>query len=103
MSEEIARDKKSPLYMSAATMNGDKPLLRRGGPKGLLLSTWMNRSLRLEYNGARGEARETTATLLDVFPAGNTREHRRRQDLAKLGEARAGRAHRGLSNRGSLR
>jgi hypothetical protein len=52
------------------TTNGDKPLTRRGGPKGLLPSTWLNRSLRIEYVGAAGELRESTVTLLDLYPAG---------------------------------
>ena len=57
-------------YMTAPTMNGDKPLPRRDGPKGLLPSTWISRTLRIEYVGAMGEARETSGVLLDVFPFG---------------------------------
>jgi hypothetical protein len=57
-------------YMTAPNMNGDKRLPRRDGPKGLLPSTWLNRSLRVEYAGSTGEMRETTATLLDVYPFG---------------------------------
>jgi hypothetical protein len=56
--------------MTAPTTNGDKPLARRGGPKGLLPSTWINRTLRVEYVSAWGEGRETTAVLLDYYPAG---------------------------------
>jgi hypothetical protein len=52
------------------TTNGDKSLPRRSGPKGLMPSTWLNRTLRLEYVGAAGEYRESTATLLDLYPAG---------------------------------
>ena len=64
MSEEMG------VYMTAPTMNGDKALPRRGGPKGLLPMTWISRTLRVEYVGAMGEARETSATLLDVYPFG---------------------------------
>ncbi len=42
---------------------------KRSGPKGLLPSTWLSRALRLEYVVC-GELRETTGTLLDVYPAG---------------------------------
>jgi len=58
------------VYMTAPTMNGDKPLPRRDGPKGLLPSTWISRTLKIEYTGSMGETRETTATLLDTFPFG---------------------------------
>jgi hypothetical protein len=43
--------------------------VKRSGPKGLLPSTWLSRALRLEYVVC-GELRETTGTLLDVYPAG---------------------------------
>jgi hypothetical protein len=33
-------------------------------------STWLERTLRIEYTGAMGETRETTATLLDLCPVG---------------------------------
>ena len=64
MTEETA------VYMAAPKTNGDSPLPRRGGAKGLMPSTWLNRTLRIEYAGTMGEARETTATLLDLYPAG---------------------------------
>ena len=57
-------------YMAAPTTNGEAPLPRRGGPKGLLPSTWLNRTLRIEYVGASGKAVQTTGTLLDTYPAG---------------------------------
>jgi hypothetical protein len=57
-------------YMVAPTTNGEKPLPRRGGPKGMLPSTWLNRSLRVEYTDASGRGQATTATLLDCYPAG---------------------------------
>ena len=63
MTEETA------VYMAAPKTNGDSPLPRRGGPKGLLPSTWLKRHLRLEYVVC-GELRQATGTLLDVYPAG---------------------------------
>ena len=56
--------------MTRPTTNGEAPLPKRTGPKGLLPSTWLKRSLRVEYAGAMGEMREATATLLDTYPAG---------------------------------
>ncbi len=49
--------------------NGEAPLPRRAAPKGLLPGSWTSRSVRVEYVVC-GELRETTATLLDVFPTG---------------------------------
>jgi hypothetical protein len=57
-------------YMAAPTTNGDAPLPRRGGPKGMLPSTWLNRSLRVEYTDCYGTGQETSGVLLDFFPAG---------------------------------
>ena len=57
-------------YMTAPTSNGDKPLPRRAGTRGLLPSTWLARTLRIEYVGASGKAQETEATLLDYCPVG---------------------------------
>ncbi len=57
-------------YMTAPTTNGEAPLPRRTGTRGLLPSTWIDRTLRVEYVWVRGEARETTATLLDWCPVG---------------------------------
>ena len=64
MSEETA------VYMTPPKTNGDAPLPRRGGNKGLMPSTWLDRTLKIEYTGAMGEMRKTTATLLDLYPAG---------------------------------
>ncbi len=57
-------------YMSAPTANGDKPLPRRAGTRGMVPSTWIGHELRLEYIGADGKAQESSATLLDWCPAG---------------------------------
>ena len=37
------------VYMTAPTKNGEAPLPRRNGPKGLLPSTWLQRTLRVQY------------------------------------------------------
>ena len=58
------------VYMTAPTTNGDKPLPRRAGVRTMLPSTWIDRTIRLEYVGAAGDARETTATFLDWTPVG---------------------------------
>ncbi len=42
---------------------------RRVAPKGMLPSTWTERTLKLEYV-VGGELRTTEATLLDTYPAG---------------------------------
>jgi hypothetical protein len=55
--------------MARPDVNGTPALPKRTGPKGLLPSTWQQRTLRLEYVVC-GELRTTEATLLDVYPAG---------------------------------
>ena len=57
-------------YMTAPITNGDKPLPRRAGTRGMVPSTWIGHGLRLEYIGADGKAKETSATLLDWCPVG---------------------------------
>ena len=49
---------------------GTPTLPRRGAPKGLLPSTWLERTLKIEYVDASGEAVRTGGTLLDLYPAG---------------------------------
>jgi hypothetical protein len=56
--------------MARPDVNGTPSLPRRGGPKGLLPSTWLDRTLRFEYVDCRGAGQETSGTLLDVYPAG---------------------------------
>jgi hypothetical protein len=66
------------LYTIPKT-NGDAPLPKRAGTRTMLPSTWVSRTLRLEYVGAGGEMQESTATLLDwcgmgpVFNLGGAR------------------------------
>jgi hypothetical protein len=56
--------------MTAPTMNGDKPLPKWAGARSMVPSTWIDRTIRLEYVGGDGDGRETTATLLDWSPVG---------------------------------
>ncbi len=56
--------------MTAPTKNGEAPLPRRSGPKGLLPSTWLQRTLRVQYVDGTGAGVETSGTLLDYYPAG---------------------------------
>ena len=58
------------VYMTAPTTNGDKPLPKRAGARSMVPTTWIDRTIRLEYVGAAGDARETTATFLDWTPVG---------------------------------
>jgi hypothetical protein len=58
------------VYMTAPTNNGDKPLPKRAGVRTMVPTTWLSRDVRLEYVGADGKARETSATLLDWCPVG---------------------------------
>jgi hypothetical protein len=58
------------VYMTAPTTNGDSPLPKRAGARSMVRTTWIDRTIRLEYVGAAGDARETTATFLDWTPVG---------------------------------
>ncbi len=64
MSEDLA------VHMTAPTTNGDRPLPRRIGTRSILPSTWVSRSLRVEYVDASGKAATTDAVLLDWCPVG---------------------------------
>jgi hypothetical protein len=57
-------------YMTAPDKNGSPPLPKRAGTRSMVPTTWIDRTLRVEYVGAGGDARETTATLLDWSPVG---------------------------------
>ena len=56
--------------MAAPTVDGTPALPRRGGPKGLLPSTWLERTLKVEYTDCYGSGQATSGTLLDLYPAG---------------------------------
>ncbi len=64
MSEETA------AYMVAPDRNGSPVLPKRSGPKGLLPSTWIERTLKVAYVDAFGAGVETSGILLDLYPAG---------------------------------
>ena len=56
--------------MTRPDVNGTPSLPKRTGPKGLLPSTWLERTLKLEYVDSFGAGVETSGTLLDLYPAG---------------------------------
>jgi len=56
--------------MTRPDVNGTPSLPKRSGPKGLLSSTWLQRTLRVSYTDCYGADRETSGTLLDLYPAG---------------------------------
>ena len=56
--------------MTAPDVNGTPSLPKRNGARGMLPSTWMGRSLRVEYVDAYGGGQETSGVLLDWCPAG---------------------------------
>ncbi len=57
-------------YMVAPTSNADRPVARRVGTRSMLPSTWLGRTLRIEYVGPDSKAATTTGTLLDWCPVG---------------------------------
>jgi hypothetical protein len=57
-------------YMTAPTTNGEAPLPRRAGIRGLLPSTWLSRGVRCRYTDGDGRGQETSAVLLDWCGAG---------------------------------
>jgi hypothetical protein len=56
--------------MTRPDVNGTPSLPKRGGPKGLLPSTWLQRTLKVEYTDCYGSGQATSGTLLDLYPAG---------------------------------
>jgi hypothetical protein len=56
--------------MTKPDRNGTPSLPKRSAPKGLLPSTWLNRSLRLEYVDGFGTGAQASGVLLDFFPFG---------------------------------
>ena len=56
--------------MARPDSNGTPALPRRAGPKGLLPSTWLERTLRVSYVDCYGGGQEARGTLLDLYPAG---------------------------------
>ena len=56
--------------MTRPDTNGTPSLPKRTAPKGLLPSTWLERTLKVEYTDCYGSGQETSGTLLDCYPAG---------------------------------
>jgi hypothetical protein len=56
--------------MTAPTVDGEPSLPKRRAPRGLLPSTWLERTLKLEYVDGFGVGQATSGTLLDLYPAG---------------------------------
>jgi hypothetical protein len=56
--------------MTAPTVDGQPCLPKRRGPKGLLPSTWLERTLKVSYVDCHGSGQEASGTLLDLYPAG---------------------------------
>jgi hypothetical protein len=58
------------LAMTRPDANGTPALPKRAAPKGLLPSTWLQRTLKVAYTDCYGGGQETSGTLLDFYPAG---------------------------------
>jgi hypothetical protein len=56
--------------MTCPDVNGTPSLPKRAAPKGLLPSTWLERTLKVAYVDVRGAGVETSGTLLDLYPFG---------------------------------
>lgn len=52
------------------SLDGEAPLPKRNGPKGLLPLSWTGRVVKLEYIDSSGRGQQTTATILDTFGFG---------------------------------
>jgi hypothetical protein len=57
-------------FASKPQTNGEAPLPKRAGPKGLLPGSWVGRTLRVAYVDCYGGGQEATAALLDLYPFG---------------------------------
>jgi len=56
--------------MTRPDTNGTPSLPKRAGPKGLMPSTWLERTLKVAYVDVSGAGVETSGTLLDLYSAG---------------------------------
>ena len=56
--------------MTKPESNGTPALPKRSGPKGMLPSTWLERTLKVVYTDCYGMGVEASGVLLDYFPAG---------------------------------
>ena len=64
LSEEILE------AMAKPDKNGTPTLPRRAAPKGMMPSTWVGRSVDVQYSDGYGPGQESSGTLLDLYPAG---------------------------------
>ena len=69
LANEAELERSTSALMSPPDGNGQVHV-KRSAPKGLLPSTWMQRTLRVSYVDAHGSGVETSGTLLDLYPAG---------------------------------
>src|SRR5215203_4344060 len=56
--------------MTRPDSNGTPTLPKTTRPKSLLPSTWLERTLKVEYTDCYGSGQATSGTLLDLYPAG---------------------------------
>jgi hypothetical protein len=56
--------------MTRPDSNGTPSLPKRSGLKGLLPSTWLERTLKVAYTDRYGSGQETSGILLDLSPFG---------------------------------
>jgi hypothetical protein len=56
--------------MTKPSAYGEAPLPKRNGSRGLLPSTWLDRTLRIEYLDADGKAARTSGVFCDWFAFG---------------------------------
>jgi hypothetical protein len=56
--------------MTKPDSNGTPSLPKRTGAKGMMPSTWLERTLKVAYTDCYGSGQETSGTLLDLYPAG---------------------------------
>ena len=56
--------------MTVPDVNGTPSLPKRSAPKGMLPSTWTNRTVRVEYTDCYGGGQQTSGVLLDFYPVG---------------------------------
>jgi hypothetical protein len=82
--------------MTAPTADGQPSLPKRAGPKGLLPSTWLERTLKIAYTDLLWEWSGDQWDVARLLPGRADPERRRRQDDDFVGSARALRAGRGL-------
>jgi len=67
---KLAEERRTQEMMTAPDRNGAPALPKRVGPKGLLPSTWLERTLRVEYVDCYGGGQASTGVLLDLYPFG---------------------------------